>query len=87
MTDVVTPCTFQHYTGNWHGSYMTWILSSDFQRRHRFVPKTIPGFPGLYIASMWTNPPGGLNGATAVGRAIAQIICREDQHTFKTSIP
>lgn len=57
MTDVATPYTFARYTGNWQGAFMTWMLSNEFQRKHRYIPKTVPGLSGFYLASMWTNPP------------------------------
>ncbi len=87
MTDVATPATFFWYTGNWQGTFMTWKLTSEFRRRHPYVPKTVPGLSGFYLASMWTNPPGGVPGAAEVGRQVVQLLCREDRRPFKTSIP
>ncbi len=87
MTDVATPHTFARYTGNWKGTYMTWILSSDFQRKHRYIPKTVPGLSGFYLASMWTNPPGGIAGAAGAGREVVQLLCHEDRKRFVTSTP
>jgi phytoene dehydrogenase-like protein len=87
MVDVATPLTFERYTGNWKGTHMTWQPTSNFQRRHRFIPKTVPGLDGLYLASMWTNPPGGLPGAAEVGKWIAQILCARDRKRFVTTIP
>ncbi len=85
MTDVATPLTYERYTGNWKGAYMTFMLSGEFQRRHRFVPKTVPGLDGFYIASMWTNPPGGLPGAAGVGRTVIQLLCARDRKRFETA--
>ncbi len=87
VTDVATPHTIARYTGNWQGTYMTWILSAEFQRQHRYIPKTVPGLSGLYLASMWTNPPGGIAGAAAAGRHAVQLICHEDRQRFVTSTP
>ncbi len=87
VTDVATPLTFERYTANWKGSFMTWMLSSDFQRRYRYVRKTIPGLDNLYIASMWTVPPGGLPGAAIAGREVAQILCAKDGKRFVTAKP
>lgn len=87
MTDVATPHTFARYTGNWKGTYMTWILSSDFQRKHRYIPKTVPGLSGFYLASMWTNPPGGISGAGGTGRGVVQLLCHEDRKRFVTTTP
>ena len=87
MIDVATPHTFARYTGNWKGTFMTWMLSGEFQRRHRFIPKTVPGLSGFYLASMWTNPPGGISGAAGVGRWVVQLLCHEDRKRFLTSTP
>ena len=87
MTDVATPHTFERYTGTWQGTYMTWILSPEFQRQHAYIPKTVPGLAGFYLASMWTNPPGGIPGAAAVGRQVVQLLCHEDRRRFVTSTP
>ena len=87
MTDVATPHTFERYTGNWHGTFMTWILSGGFQRKYPYIPKSVPGLSGFYTASMWTNPPGGIPGAASAGRMIVQILCHEDRQRFVTSTP
>jgi phytoene dehydrogenase-like protein len=85
MVDVATPLTFARYTGNWKGSFMTWILDSEFMRTQRYVPKRVPGLEGFYLASMWTHPPGGLPGAAIAGREVAQVLCHEDGRRFVTS--
>lgn len=87
MVDVATPLTYERYTGNWKGSHMTWLLSAEFERRHRFIPKTVPGLDGFYLASMWTNAPGGLPGAVDAGRGVAQLLCARDRKRFVTTIP
>jgi phytoene dehydrogenase-like protein len=87
MVDVATPLTYERYTGNWKGVYMTWQLTGEFQRRHRFVPKTVPGLDGLYLASMWTVPPGGLPGAAIAGRQVVQLLCARDRRRFVASVP
>ena len=87
VTDVATPLTFERYTGNWKGSFMTWMLSGDFERRYKYVKKTVPGLDNLYIASMWTVPPGGLPGAAMAGREVAQMLCARDGKRFVTAKP
>ena len=86
-TDVATPLTFERYTANWKGTFMTWQLSPDFQRKYGYVRKTVPGLDNLYIASMWTVPPGGLPGAAMAGREVAQILCAKDSKRFVTTKP
>ncbi len=87
MVDVATPLTYERFTGNWKGTHMTWQPSEEFQRKHPFIPKTVPGLDGLYLASMWTNAPGGLSGAAEVGRGVVQLLCARDRKRFVTTIP
>ena len=87
MVDVATPLTYERYTGNWQGTHMTWQITPEFQKRHRFIPKTVPGLDGLYLASMWTNPPGGLPGVAEVGKWIVQILCTRDHKKFIATTP
>jgi phytoene dehydrogenase-like protein len=83
ITDIATPLTFERFTGNWRGSYMTWNLSSDFRKKYRYIPKTVPGLDNLWLASMWTNAPGGVPGAALAGKEVVQLICRKDKVRFK----
>ena len=87
VIDVATPLTFERYTGNWKGSFMTWMLSPEFQKKHGYVRKTIPGLDNLYLASMWTVPPGGLPGAAMAGREVVQLLCAKDGKRFVTTRP
>ena len=59
----------------------------DDGRRHRFIPKTVPGLDGLYLASMWTEAPGGLPLAALAGRGVIQLICARDRKRFVTTTP
>ncbi|MBE0635719.1 NAD(P)/FAD-dependent oxidoreductase [Candidatus Bipolaricaulota bacterium] len=85
VTDVATPLTFERYTGNWKGTFMTWLLAPDFQRKYGYVRKTIPGLDNVYLASMWTVPPGGLPGAAMAGREVVQMLCAKDGNRFVTT--
>jgi phytoene dehydrogenase-like protein len=87
MTDVATPLTFQRYTNDWKGTYMTWTLSREYQRKYRGVPKKVPALEGFYLASMWTNPPGGVPSAAAAGRQAIQLVCSAERRRFRTSEP
>ncbi len=87
VSDVATPLTFARYTGNWKGTFMTWMLSPEFQKQHGYVRKTVPGIDNLYIASMWTVPPGGLPGAAMAGREVVQILCANDGKRFVATKP
>ena len=64
---------------------MAWILLPESQRRHHYIPKTVPGLAGVYLAGTWTNPAGGTPGAAGVGRQVVQLLCDEDRRRFVTS--
>jgi len=87
MVDVATPLTYERFTGNWKGTHMTWQTGEEFQRRHPYIPKTVPGLEGFYLASMWTNAPGGLPGAADAGRGVIQLICAREKKRFVTITP
>ena len=87
VLDVATPATFERYTGNWKGSFMTWMLSPEFRKQHGYVRKTVPGLDNFYLASMWTFPPGGLPSAAIAGREVIQLVCHHDKKRFVTTKP
>jgi phytoene dehydrogenase-like protein len=87
VTDVVTPMTYVRYTGNWKGTYMTWIIPPDKTNKFRLVKKTVPGLENFWLSGMWVQPPGGVPTGAMSSRAIIQIICRKDKKRFQTSIP
>lgn len=85
--DVATPVTFERYTGSWRGTFMTWRLTPEFEKRYGYVRKTVPGLDNLYIASMWTLPPGGIPGAAQAGRQVIQLLCARDKKRFVATKP
>jgi phytoene dehydrogenase-like protein len=87
MVDIATPLTYARFSSNWKGSFMTWMLPPDFRKKHRYVPKTVPGLGNFYLASMWTNAPGGLPGAAIAGREVVQLLCAKDRRRFVTTTP
>lgn len=87
MTDVVTPMTYLRYTGNWKGTFMTWVISPDQANRFRLIPKTVPGLDNFWLTGMWVQPPGGVPAGAMTSRQIIQMICRKDKQRFQTSVP
>jgi phytoene dehydrogenase-like protein len=87
ITDVATPITFERYTGNWQGVFMTWQLTPSFRKEHRYVRMTVPGLDHFTIASMWTSPPGGLPGAALAGFNAVQLLCARDKKKFIRTKP
>jgi len=87
VTDVVTPMTYVRYTGNWKGTYMTWIITPDKAKKFRMVKKTVPGLENFWLSGMWVQPPGGVPTGAISSRAIIQLMCKKDKRRFQTSIP
>jgi phytoene dehydrogenase-like protein len=87
VTDVATPMTYVHYTGNWKGTFMTWVITPELSKRFRMVKKTLPGLKNFWLSGMWVMPPGGLPTGVKTSRDIIQIICKQDKKRFVTQIP
>jgi phytoene dehydrogenase-like protein len=85
VTDVLSPMTYVRFTGNYRGSYMTWVMTPDLMRRHRMVKKSLPGLRNFWLSGMWVQPPGGVPSGAKTSRDILQIICREAKRKFVTS--
>ncbi|MEI7661741.1 MAG: NAD(P)/FAD-dependent oxidoreductase [Bacteroidota bacterium] len=85
VTDVLSPMTYVRYTGNYNGTYMTWIMSPLFMKRFRVVKKTLPGLGNFWLSGMWVQPPGGVPSGAKSSRDILQMICRQDNKKFRTS--
>jgi phytoene dehydrogenase-like protein len=86
VVDVATPMTYVRYTGNWKGTYMTWVISPDKIKRYRMVKKTVPGLDNFWLSGMWVQPPGGVPTGAMTSRDVIQIMCKRDKKRFKTSI-
>jgi len=87
VTDVATPMTYVRYTGNWKGTFMTWLIPPDKEKRLRLIKKTVPGLDNFWLSGMWVRPPGGLPAGPVTSRDIIQMICRKDNKKFVTSTP
>jgi phytoene dehydrogenase-like protein len=84
VTDVATPMTYVRYTGNWKGTFMTWVITPELSKRFRMVRKTLPGLQNFWLSGMWVMPPGGLPTGVKTSRDIIQIICKQDKKKFVT---
>lgn len=84
MCDVATPVSFEHYTGNWQGSYLGWL--STPQTGAIQMSKTLPGLADFYLIGTWVKE-GGLSRAATSGRHVIQIICDRDRRSFVTMVP
>jgi phytoene dehydrogenase-like protein len=88
VVDVSTPVTTETYTGNWQGSMMGWMVTTDtLGLMLRGMRKTLPGLKGFYMAGQWVEPGGGLPTAAASGRDVIRAICKKDGKPFETQLP
>ena len=85
MIDVATPATWHRYTGNWQGSFEGWLPSPRTLRLQ--MRKMLPGLYDFYMIGQWVEPGGGLPSAVMSARHALQLICREDNRRFVTSVP
>jgi phytoene dehydrogenase-like protein len=85
VTDVLTPMTYVRYTGNYRGSYMTWVMTPDLIKRHRLIKKSLPGLENFWLSGMWVQPPGGVPTGAKTSRDILQIICHKEKRKFITT--
>ncbi|HPC39275.1 MAG TPA: NAD(P)/FAD-dependent oxidoreductase [Exilispira sp.] len=86
IIDVATPVTYNRYTGNFKGTFMTWIITPDKQQKFRSIPKKVPNLDNFWLSGMWVQPPGGLPSALMSSRQVIQFICHKDKKKFCTSI-
>ena len=84
MADVATPVTFEHYTGNWQGSFEGWIPTPKMVMGK--IAKTLPGLANFYMAGQWVQAGGGLPSGLMIGREVVQKICKADGKKFTTRI-
>ncbi|MBN1185309.1 MAG: NAD(P)/FAD-dependent oxidoreductase [Bacteroidales bacterium] len=85
VVDVVTPMTYVRYTGNYKGSYMTWVMSPDFMKKYQLIRKDLPGLKNFWLSGMWVLPPGGVPTGAKTSRDVLQIICKLDKRKFRTT--
>jgi phytoene dehydrogenase-like protein len=85
VTDVLSPMTYIRYTGNYKGTYMTWVMTPDLLKRHRMIKKTLPGLDNFWLSGMWIMAPGGVPTGAKTSRDILQLICRLDRKKFSVT--
>jgi phytoene dehydrogenase-like protein len=87
VVDVATPLTFEHYTGNWQGSFEGWRLTTKTMKlvmTGQGLRKTLPGLENFYMAGQWVEPGGGLPSGVMSGRNLIKTLCKQDQRHFVT---
>jgi len=84
MRDVATPITYEHYTGNWRGSFEGWLPTTKTIGMR--VSKTLPGLKNFYMAGQWVEPGGTVAFVAVSGRNVIQLICKQDKKRFMTKL-
>ncbi len=87
VSDMATPLTFERYTRNYLGSFMTWSMNKNNLKAVQTIPNTIPGLSDFFMAGMWLMGPGGLPAALKTARDTVAAICRQEGQKFLTSFP
>jgi phytoene dehydrogenase-like protein len=82
VVEVVTPLSFERWTGNWRGSYQGWLWTSGASLTS--LDNTLPGLKNLYLASQWLSPGGGLPTAALSGRRAVKTLCRDQKVKFRS---
>jgi phytoene dehydrogenase-like protein len=80
QADLATPATYEHWTGNWQGSYQGWLPTPEILDRR--LPYTLPGLKNFYMAGQWVETGGGLPPSALSGRYVTQLICARDKKLF-----
>jgi len=83
MRDVATPYTFWRFARSYRGAYEGFLPTPEALRER--IPKMLPGLEGFYMAGQWVEPGGGVPPALMSGKHVVQLICREDEKSFRSS--
>ncbi len=86
-SDVATPATFERYTSNTWGAYMSWVETPENTSFVRDLQQTLPGVKNLWLSGMWLAAPGGLPSALKSGRDAVQLLCDADGRAFTPGVP
>ncbi len=84
-TDVATPLTTVHFTGNHKGSYEGWRPTVATMRRE--IERRIPSLAHFAMIGQWTRPAAGLPTAAQDGRRIIQELCEQEGKPFVAGTP
>mgnify|MGYP001176946819 CR=1 FL=1 len=81
LIDLATPCSFERFTNNWHGSYEGWLPTGGSLGRK--LSRTLPGLSNFYMTGQWVSPGGGLPPCGIDGRKLAKRICKAEGMRFR----
>ena len=88
VVDVSTPVTVERYTGNWQGSRMGWLITTNIiMSMAQGMDKTLPSLTNFYMAGQWVEPGGGVSTSAMSGRGVIRMLCKKERKKFSTSLP
>jgi phytoene dehydrogenase-like protein len=85
ITDVSTPASVIHHTGNWKGSMEGWILTPS--TGFKSLGSTLPGLKRFVMVGQRTMPGGGLPSGLMTARSGIQRVCKSDDVPFVAGPP
>lgn len=80
LLDCWTPVTYERYCNSYHGAYMSFITKKDV--KSFAVKGIVERLPNVFIASQWTQAPGGLPSAAANGKFAVQRILKKEKRNY-----
>lgn len=84
VVDVVTPVTYERYSGNYKGAIMGWMDDTTIvPSLLKKIKMTLPGLANFYMTGQWIVT-GGMVRAASSGRYAIEKQCRKDRRRFRT---
>jgi phytoene dehydrogenase-like protein len=80
VTDVSTPASAIHFTGNWKGRMEGFLPTpgTGFSTRRQALPR----LRRFLMVGQWVQPGGGLPAGLMTARTAVQTMCRQDARPF-----
>lgn len=80
VTDVSTPASVIHFTGNWKGSMEGWLMTPRSGLGDR--RQNLPGLERFFMVGQWVQRGGGLPAGLMTARAAIESLCKRDGVLF-----
>jgi phytoene dehydrogenase-like protein len=88
MVNVATPLTFERYTGNWQGCFMSWQITPErVPTMIRPPSQNLPGLANFYMCGQWVEAGGGVPSGLMSARRLVPAICKQEGRKFRTTVP
>jgi phytoene dehydrogenase-like protein len=84
VVDVVTPVTYERYSGNYTGAIMGWMDDTTIvPSLLKKIKMILPGLANFYMTGQWVVT-GGMVRAASSGRYAIEKQCKKDKRKFRT---